>query len=82
MSSGKSCDWDSEGGTRDVVESDRVAKSHGARFASVLAADPNFELRTHRSTGLYGKSNQFANPVPVKDLERVVGKYTTIYVKG
>jgi len=48
----------------------------------VLAADANFELRTHCSTGFYGKSNQFANPVPVKDLERVVGKYTTIYVKG
>ena len=82
MGSGKSCDWDSEGRTRDVVQPDRVAKSHGARLASVLAADPDFELRTDRSTGVYGKSNQFANPVPVKDLERVVGKYTTIYVKG
>jgi len=59
-----------------------MTKSHGARFASVFAADPNFELRTDRSTGLYGKSNQFANPVPIKHLERVVGKYTTIYVIG
>jgi len=59
-----------------------MTKSHGAGLAPVLATDPNFELRTDLSTGVYGKSNQFANPVPVKDLERVVGKYTTIYVIG
>jgi hypothetical protein len=42
-----------------------MAEFHGTWLASVFAADPNLELRTHRSTGLYGKSNQFANPVPV-----------------
>ena len=33
------------------------------------------------STGVHRKSNEFAHPVPVEDLERVVGKYTAIYVK-
>lgn len=46
----------------------------------MLTADPDLEFRTDASTGRYGKSNQLANPVPVEDLERIVGKYTTIHV--
>ena len=57
-----------------------MAELHGARFTAVLTADTHLQLRAHAPTGRYGKSNQLANPIPVKDLERVVGKYTTFYI--
>ena len=80
MGGGEACDWNAEGRAGDVVEADRVAELHGARLAAMLAADPDLEMRTDAATGLYGKSNQLANAVPVEDLERIVGKYTTFYV--
>ena len=48
----------------------------------MLTADADLEMRADAPTGRYGKSNQLANPVPVKNLERIVGKYTTFYVIG
>ena len=48
----------------------------------MLTADPDLQFRTDASTGRYGKSNQLANAVPIEHLERIVGKYTTIYVIG
>ena len=59
-----------------------MAELHGARFAAMFTADAHFQLRADAPTGRYGKSNQLANPVPVKNLERIVGKYTTFYVIG
>ena len=46
----------------------------------MLTADPDLEIGTNAPTGRYGKSNQLANPVPIEHLERIVWKYTTIYV--
>ena len=46
----------------------------------MFTADSDLEIRTDTPTGRYGKSNQLANAVPVEDLERIVGKYTTVYV--
>jgi hypothetical protein len=59
-----------------------MAELHGARFAAMLTADPDLQPGTNAPTGRYGKSNQLANPVPIEHLERIVGKYTTIYVSG
>ena len=82
MGGGEAGDWDAVGRAGDVVEADRVAELHGARLAAMLPADAHLQLRADAPTGRYGKSNQLANPVPVKHLERIVGKYTTIYVIG
>jgi len=46
----------------------------------MLTADPNLQPGTDAPTGRYGKSNQLANSVPIEHLERIVRKYTTIYV--
>ena len=48
----------------------------------MLTTDPDFEIRPNAPTGRYGKSNQLANSVPIKHLERIVGNYTTFYVIG
>jgi len=48
----------------------------------MLSTNPDFEIWAHVPTGGYGKSNQLANPIPIKHLEWIVGKYTTIYVIG
>ena len=48
----------------------------------MLTADPDLQTGTYAPTGRYGKSNQLANSIPIKHLERIVGKYTTIYVIG
>jgi hypothetical protein len=57
-----------------------VAELHGARFTAMLATNPHFEIRAYAPTGRYGKSNQLANSVPIKHLERIVGNYTTFYI--
>jgi len=44
----------------------------------MLTADTDLQFRTDAPTGRYGKSNQLANSIPIKDLEWIVGKYTTI----
>src|SRR6185437_3175393 len=75
-------DWNAVGRAGDVIEADRMAEFHGARLATVLTTDTDLELRTDLATGRYGESNQFSNPVLVQDLERIVGKYTTIHVVG
>jgi hypothetical protein len=80
MGCGEAGDWDSVGRAGDVVEADRVAKLHGARFASMFTANANFEIRANAPTGGYGNSNQLADPIPIEHLEWIVGKYTTIYV--
>ena len=48
----------------------------------MFSADAHFELWADAPTGRYGKSNQLANAVPVEDLERIVGNYTTFDVIG
>ena len=48
----------------------------------MFTADTHFQFRADAPTGGYGKSNQLANPIPIKHLEWIVGKYTTIYVIG
>ena len=57
-----------------------MAEFHRARFAAMFTANTDFQLRTDAPTGGYGKSNQLANPIPIENLEWIVGKYTTIYV--
>ena len=57
-----------------------MTELHGPRFTAVFTADSDLEIRTDAPTGRYGKSNQLADSVPVEDLERIVGKYTTIHV--
>ena len=59
-----------------------MTELHGARLAAVLPADADLQLRADAPTGGYGKSNQLANPIPVKHLEWIVGKYTTLHVIG
>ena len=49
-----------------------MTELHGTRFATMLSADPDFEIWTYVPTGGYGKSNQLANTIPVEDLEWVV----------
>ena len=80
MGSGEAGDWDPVGRAGDVVEADRVAEIHRAWFAAVFPANTHFQLGANAPTGRYGKSNQLANSIPIKHLERIVGKYTTIYV--
>src|SRR4029078_5588420 len=80
MGSGEACDWNPERRAGDVVEADRMTELHGARGATMLTANPDLQLRANAPTGRYGKSNQLANTVSVQDLERIVGKYTTIYI--
>lgn len=48
----------------------------------MFTADAHLELRADAPTGRYGKSNQLADTVPVQNLERIVGKYTTFYIIG
>jgi hypothetical protein len=48
----------------------------------MFPADTDLQLRADAPTGRYGKSNQLANSILIKHLERIVGKYTTIYVIG
>ena len=43
----------------------------------MLTADSDLQLGANAPTGRYGKSNQLANSIPIKHLERIVGKYTT-----
>jgi hypothetical protein len=57
-----------------------MAELHGARLTAMLSADTDLQLRTDTPTSRYGKSNQLANPIPIENLEWIVGKYTTIYV--
>jgi hypothetical protein len=59
-----------------------MAELHRARFTTVLTTNPDLEIRSDLATGRYGESNQFSNSVPVQNLERIVGKYTTIYIIG
>ena len=59
-----------------------MAELHRARFAPMFTANSNFQIRADAPTGRYGKSNQLANSIPINNLERIVGKYTTIYVIG
>jgi hypothetical protein len=54
-----------------------MAELHGARLTAMFTADPDLEVRSYAPTGRYGKSNQLANSIPIKHLERIVGKYTT-----
>ena len=82
MGSGEAGDWNAVGRTGDVIEADRMAELYGAGFTAMLTADSHFELGTDAPTGRYGKSNQLANSIPIKDLEWIVGKYTTIHVIG
>src|SRR6476661_2113964 len=69
MGSGEAGDWNAVGRTGDVVEADRVAELHGARFTAMLTADTDLQFRTDAPTGRYGKSNQLANSIPIKHLE-------------
>ena len=46
----------------------------------MLTADAHLERRADAPTGRYGKSNQLADTISVQNLERIVGKYTTIYI--
>ena len=48
----------------------------------MLPTDAHLEIGADAATGSYGKSNQLADTVPVEDLERIVGKYTTFYIIG
>ena len=48
----------------------------------MFTADTHLQLRADAPTGRYGKSNQLANSILIKDLEWIVGKYTTIDVIG
>src|SRR5258708_3316823 len=82
MGCGEACDWDPVGRTGDVIEADLVTEFHGARLTTMLTADSDLQVWTDAPTGCYGKSNQLANAVPVENLERIVGKYTTIYIIG
>jgi hypothetical protein len=82
MSGGQAGDWNSEWRAGHVVEADRVAEVHRARFAAVFPANTDLQLRADAPTSRYGKSNQLANSIPIKHLERIVGKYTTFYVIG
>ena len=80
MGCGEAGDWDSVGRARDVIEADRVAELHRARFAAMFPADTDLQIRADAPTGSYGKSNQLANSIPIEHLEWIVGKYTTIYI--
>jgi hypothetical protein len=82
MGGGEAGDWDSVRGAGHVIEADRVAKLHRTRFAAMFTADTHFQFRADAPTGRYGKSNQLPNAVPVENLERIVGKYTTVHVIG
>ena len=57
-----------------------MTELHGARFTAMFTADSDLEVRPNAPTGRYGKSNQLADSVPIQNLERIVGKYTTIHV--
>jgi len=57
-----------------------MTELHGARVATMFNANPDLQLRANAPTGRYGKSNQLTNTVSVQDLERIVGKYTTLYI--
>jgi hypothetical protein len=48
----------------------------------MFATDPDLEVGSDAPTGRYGKSNQLANSIPIKHLERIVGKYTTFDIVG
>ena len=80
MGCGEACDWNPKRGAGDVVEADRMTKLYGARVATMFTANPDLQLRANAPTGRYGKSNQLTNSSPVQNLERIVGKYTTIYI--
>ena len=70
MGCGEAGDWNAVGRTGDVIEADRVAELHGARFTAMFTANSDLEVRSNAPTGRYGKSNQLANAIPVEDLER------------
>src|SRR5437879_12300041 len=80
MGCGEAGDWNAVRRTRHVIEADRVAKLHGARFAAMFPADADLQLRADAPTGRYGKSNQLANSILVKNLEWIVGNYTPVNV--
>jgi hypothetical protein len=59
-----------------------MAEIHGARLAAVLPTDSDLQIRADLATSGHGESNQFSNAILVQHLERIVGKYTTIYIVG
>lgn len=59
-----------------------MAEFDGARFATMLTANPDLQRGANAPTGGHGKSNQLAYTVPIEYLERIVRKYTTVDVSG
>src|SRR5206468_10640783 len=80
MGCGEAGDWNAVGRAGDVIQADRMAELHGARFTAMFTADTDLQLRADAPTGSHGNANQLPNTVLIQDLKRIVGKYTTFDV--
>src|SRR6185503_21078551 len=49
-----------------------MAETHGGRLASVLTADPDFQVGPSSSPSLGSHPNQFSYAFLIEDLERIV----------
>ena len=58
--------------TGDIGEADAVAKMDGRRMAAMLTADAYLEVRPGFASFNHGQFHQFADPLLVQHLERVV----------
>ena len=59
-----------------------MAELHGARFTTMLPANPDLEIGADACDRQIRRIQSVCQLHPVQDLERIVGKYTTIYVIG
>src|SRR5688500_10691375 len=64
--------WNSEWGTRHVVEAQLMTQRDAARLAAVFSADPDLERRTHAATIFHGHPNELPDARRVEHAERVV----------
>src|SRR5512143_2521124 len=79
---GQPCDRHSVGRATDIVEAERSAEGHRGGFPAVLAADAEFEFRTHRAPAFDAEAHERADPVLVDGLERVVLQDAQLHVRG
>ena len=75
---GQAGDGNAERRAGHIVHADAVAELDGARLATVLAADADFQFRIRLAAALDGNLHQLANAFLVEDGEGIVGENLAI----
>ena len=76
----EACDRDTERRATHVVQAQVVAEFHRTGIASVLAADPDLEIRTDASPKFNRHPHDFPHSLYVEGRERIIGENALLQV--